>query len=152
MYSLIAPSYFLPCPRNTLCTRNAGSHTCISGSRADQISSGCSCFSNIPCIVLHSCAAGLPQAYGYDLDSILLLLFLLLSAHLILSEFSRYLPSTSHILSACDISVRIRYDTCISICCVISFLRHPFDMNLLCLDGVVARLSPFYHTGGSSFC
>ena len=153
MYSLIAPSYFpLPYPRNTLCTRNAGSHTCISGSRADQISSGGSCFSNIPCTVPHSCAAGSPQAYGYDLGSIPPLLFLHPSAHLILSEFSRYLPSISYILSVCDISAQIRCDTCISICCVINFLCHPFGMNLLCFDGVVARPSPFYHTGGSSFC
>ncbi|EEG31100.1 hypothetical protein CLOSTMETH_01264 [[Clostridium] methylpentosum DSM 5476] len=60
-------------------------------------------------------------------------------------EFSIYLLSSMTL-------GQTRYDTCISICYVINFLRHSFDLNLLCFDGVVARPSPFYHTGGSSFC
>ena len=47
-------------------------------------------------------------------------------------EFPIYLLSSMTLGQA-------QYDTCISIGCVINFLRHSFDLNLLCLDGVVAR-------------
>ena len=52
------------------------------------------------------------------------LLFQRLSARLARGVFSLYPTLSSHILPASGIWAQTLYGTCISICCVISFLRH----------------------------
>ena len=56
-----------------LCTKSAGSHTCISSSRAGQISLSCSYSSNIPYPPIHSCAAESLPTYECGPGSTLLL-------------------------------------------------------------------------------
>ena len=102
---------------NTLYTKNAGSHICISNLKTFRILSSYSCLSDIPKNHLPFGLAVSPQAYVYDLALHGLLLCLRVCARITLAILLLFLFSISHILlsfytlaqTLCDIDISSLY-------------------------------------------
>ena len=142
---------FLLYLHSTLCTKTPGFGTCISILETSHISLNCFSLSENPWNLRLIPWVVFLTAYGYDLDTLLLLLCLSFSNCIMSLKSLLSLVSFLHRTPSFDTLVQTRYDICNSNLCVINYVCHSFWMSSFCFLCAVARPHPSFLNKRSSF-